>query len=264
DEPADPEALLRAGSEAWALRAWRELDEALLFLRFEEPAIGLVLLRAEGDAASVLAADHALARHRDHWLVREIVLHQARVLRRLEVTGKSFFALAEPGSAFAGSLFELALAADRSYALAGAADPVTIALSPANRGALTTASGLSRLEARFRADPERLERALAHAGPFRAEEALEAGLLTAAPDEIDWEDEIRLASEERAAMNPDALTAMEANLRFVGPETLETRIFTRLSAWQNWVFSRPNSTGERGSLRVYGRGGKPEFDHHRT
>ena len=265
DEPADPESLLRRGADSWALRAWRELDDAILSLRLNEPAVGLVLLRTEGDAARVLEVDAALDRYRDHWLVRETLHHQKRVLNRLERTAKSLFALIEPGSAFAGSLFELALLADRSWALAGAKPPVRIALSPLNRGALPAAGGASRLETRFSGDLAAVDRLFAREETFEAEEALEAGLVTFAPDELDWEDEIRLACEERASMNPDALTGMEANLRFSGPDTLETRIFARLSAWQNWIFARPNATGERGSLRVYGQAGqRADFDFDRT
>jgi benzoyl-CoA-dihydrodiol lyase len=187
------------------------------------------------------------------------------VLKRLDLTARTFFALVEPGSAFAGSLLELALAADRSYMLAGGGAPATIELSPLNHGALPTSSGLSRLEARFLGEPARLREVLSHPGPFDAEAAHEAGLVTFAPDDIDWEDEVRLAIEERAAMSPDALTGMEANLRFPGPETLETKIFGRLSAWQNWVFTRPNATGEKGALTLYGKAGqRPELDRRRT
>jgi benzoyl-CoA-dihydrodiol lyase len=197
--------------------------------------------------------------------VREIALLQKRVLKRLDLTARTFFALVEPGSAFAGSLFELALAADRSYMLAGGDSPAAIALSPLNRGALPTSSGLSRLEARFLGDPTRLQTVLSHPGPFDAEAARELGLVTFTPDDIDWEDEVRLAVEERTAMSPDALTGLEANLRFAGPETLETKIFGRLSAWQNWIFTRPNATGEKGALTLYGKGGeRPEFDRRRT
>jgi benzoyl-CoA-dihydrodiol lyase len=264
-EPETPAGFLEAGSRAWAIAAWRELDDALLHLRFEEPEIGVVLLRATGDPAAVLAVDHAVDRHRGHWLVREIALLQKRVLKRLDLTARTFFALIDPGSAFAGSLFELALAADRSYMLAGGDSPVTIALSPLNRGALPTSSGLSRLEARFLGDPTRLQAVLSHPGAFDAEAARELGLVTFTPDDIDWEDEVRLAVEERTAMSPDALTGLEANLRFAGPETLETKIFGRLSAWQNWIFTRPNATGEKGALTLYGKGGeRPEFDRRRT
>ncbi|MBI2963574.1 MAG: benzoyl-CoA-dihydrodiol lyase [Deltaproteobacteria bacterium] len=264
-EPADPDGFARAGAGAWAIAAWRELDDAILHLRWNEPEIGLVLLRTEGDPQAVLAVDRALARHRDHWLVREILLLQKRVLKRVDLTARTFFAMIVPGSAFAGSLFELALAADRSYMLADASGASAVALSPLNGGLLPTGSGLSRLRARFLGEDARVAALLAHEGPFDAAQALRAGLVTFAPDDIDWDDEVRLAVEERAAMSPDALTGMEASLRFVGPETLETKIFGRLSAWQNWIFTRPNSTGEKGALTVYGKAGqRPEFDWRRT
>jgi len=263
DQPATPSDFLAAGSSAWAIAAWRELDDALLHLRFNEPEVGVVLLRTAGEADAVLAVDRTLDRHRAHWLVREILLLQKRVLKRLDLTARTFFALIEPGSAFAGSLFELALAADRSYMLAG--EGTMVALSTLNRGALPGSSGLSRLAVRFLGEPERLKAALDHDGPFDTEAAVRAGLVTFAPDDIDWQDEVRLAVEERAAMSPDALTGMEANLRFPGPETLETKIFGRLSAWQNWIFTRPNATGEKGALTTYGKTGqRPEFDRRRT
>ncbi|MBI4263357.1 MAG: benzoyl-CoA-dihydrodiol lyase, partial [Acidobacteria bacterium] len=244
----------------WALRAFRELDDALLRLRFNEPEVGTVLVRTVGDPAAVLASDRALAAHRDHWLVREIALFIARTLRRLDLTSRSFYALIEPGHAFAGTLFELALACDRSYMLDDDDRPNAIALSEMNAGAYPMSNGLSRLEVRFLGAPERVAEALRREGPFDPQEALEAGLVSFAPDALDWDDEVRLAIEERAALSPDALTAMEANLRFAGPETLETKIFGRLTAWQNWVFQRPNAVGERGALTTYGREGRPEFD----
>jgi len=265
DEPESPPAFLEAGARAWAIAAWRELDDTLLHLRFDEPELGVVVLRTEGDPKAVLAVDRTLDRHRGHWLVREILLLQRRVLKRLDLTARTFFALVEPGSAFAGSLLELALAADRSYMRAGGQPPATIELSPLNHGLLSTSAGLSRLEARFLGDPARLRDTLSHQGPFDADAAHEAGLVTFAPDDIDWEDEVRLAIEERAAMSPDALTGMEASLRFAGPETLETKIFGRLSAWQNWIFTRPNATGDKGALTLYGKAGqRPEFDRRRT
>ena len=263
DQPATPSDFLAAGSSAWAIAAWRELDDALLHLRFDEPEVGVVLLRTAGEADAVLAVDRTLDRHRAHWLVREILLLQKRVLKRLDLTARTLFALIEPGSAFAGSLFELALAADRSYMLAG--EGIVIALSALNRGALPGSSGLSRLAVRFLGEPERLKAALDHDGPFDTEAAVRAGLVTFAPDDIDWQDEVRLAVEERAAMSPDALTGMEANLRFPGPETLETKIFGRLSAWQNWIFVRPNASGEKGTLALYGKAGqRPALDRRRT
>jgi len=264
-QPEDPRGFVRAGCSAWALAAWRELDDAILHLRFNEPTIGVILLKTEGDPQAVLAADRTVALHRNHWLVREILLHQKRVLKRLDLTARSLFAVIEPRSAFVGSLFELALAADRSYMLNSSDAPSAIQLSEHNRGLMPTSSGLSRLEVRFFGDPDGLARVLAHQDGFDAGQALAAGLITFAPDEIDWEDELRLAVEERAAMSPDALTAMEANLRFVGPETMETKIFGRLSAWQNWIFTRRNATGEKGALTLYGQtGARPEFDFART
>jgi benzoyl-CoA-dihydrodiol lyase len=264
-QPSNPDDLLRAGADAWAIAAWRELDDAILHLRANEPEVGLVLLRTEGDPEVVLAVDRMLARYRSHWLVREVVLLQKRVLKRIDLTARTLYALIEPGSAFAGSLFELALAADRSYMLADPSRPTTIALSPMNGGLVPMSSGVSRLAARFFGDEKTPSALLGHEGSFGAEEALRAGLVTFAPDDIDWDEEVRLAIEERASMNPDALTGMEANLRFVGPETMETKIFGRLSAWQNWIFTRPNSTGEKGALTLYGKSGqRPEFDWRRT
>ena len=178
----------------------------------------------------------------------------------MDLTSRSFFALIEPGSCFAGTLFELALAADRAYMLDDAEQPNTIALSAMNGGLLKMSNGLTRLETRFLADPPRVRELLEETEPFDAQQALEAGLVSFAPDELDWDDEVRLAIEGRAALSPDALTGMEANLRFPGPETMETKIFGRLTAWQNWIFQRPNAVGERGALKVYGREGRPEFD----
>ena len=208
----------------------------------------------------MLAVDRTLAAYRGDWLVREIILLIKRTLKRIDLTSRSFFALVEPGSAFAGTLLELALACDRSYMLDDPDRPNTIVVSAMNQGAYPMSNGLSRLEARFLGEPQKVAEAFGHDGPFAAREALDAGLISFAPDDLDWEDEVRLAIEERAALSPDALTGMEANLRFAGPETLETKIFGRLTAWQNWIFQRPNAVGERGALKVYGREGRPEFD----
>ena len=260
NEPTAPEGILAAGDRFWALRAFRELDDAILRLRLNEPEIGTVIVRAVGDPDAVLAVDRTLAAHRDHWLVREIVLMIKRTLKRIDLTSRTFFALIEPGNAFAGTLFELALASDRIYMLNDPDRPNTIALSEMNRGAYPMSNGLSRLEVRFLGEPDKVGEALAHEGAFDAGEVLDAGLVSFAPDDLDWEDEVRLAIEERAALSPDALTGMEANLRFAGPETLETKIFGRLTAWQNWIFQRPNAVGERGALKTYGREGRPEFD----
>ncbi|MCI0410361.1 MAG: benzoyl-CoA-dihydrodiol lyase, partial [Acidobacteria bacterium] len=213
---------------------------------------------------AVLSVDRTLAQNVHHWLVREIVLKLGRALKRLDQTARTFFAVIEPGSCFAGSLFELALAADRSYMLDGGQRPARIALGPLNNGLLPMANGLSRLASRFFGAPERVEEVLSLQDFVEARRALELGLTTFAPDEIDWEDELRIAIEERAGFSPDAMTGMEASLRFCGPETLETKIFGRLSAWQNWVFQRPNAVGEKGALTLYGKPSRPEFDWRRT
>jgi benzoyl-CoA-dihydrodiol lyase len=263
-QPGTPEEILKAGDQFWPLRAFRELDDALLRLRLNEPAIGTVVIRTEGELDAVLAIDSTLAAHQSHWLVREIIHFMKRTLKRLDLTSRSFFACIEPGSAFAGSLFELALAADRSYMLSDPDQANLIALSPMNGGLLPMSNGLSRLETRFLGEPDKPAALIAHDGPFDSAEAAEAGLVTFAPDEIDWDDEVRLAVEARAAFSPDALTGLEANLRFAGPETMETKIFGRLTAWQNWIFQRPNAVGEKGALQVYGQQGRPEFDWKRT
>jgi benzoyl-CoA-dihydrodiol lyase len=263
-QPTTPDEIVKAGDQFWPLRAFRELDDALLRLRLNEPEIGTVVIRTEGDPAAVLAIDGTLVAHRSHWLVREIIHFMKRTLKRLDLTSRTFFAFIETGSAFAGSLFELALAADRTYMFHDDSEENTIALSAMNGGLLPMSNGLSRLQARFLAHPGWPADLIAHDGPFNAADALEAGLVTFAPDEIDWDDEVRLAVEARAAFSPDALTGLEANLRFAGPETMETKIFGRLTAWQNWIFQRPNAVGEKGALKVYGQQGRPEFDWKRT
>jgi benzoyl-CoA-dihydrodiol lyase len=271
--PATPDAVLERGDRFWPLRAFRALDDALLRLRVNEPEIGTIVIRTEGDPNTVLAYDRMLADHQSHWLVREIVLFMKRTLKRLDLTARTFFACIEPGSAFAGSLFELALAADRCYMLRDDQGENVVALSPMNgrsraegaaAGPLLMSNGLTRLQTRFLGDVEKVGALLAHEGPFTAAEAQDAGLVTAAPDEIDWDDEVRLAIEARAAFSPDAMTALEANLRFAGPETMETKIFGRLTAWQNWIFQRPNAVGDKGALKAYGEQGRPEFDWTRT
>ncbi|ROR32461.1 2,3-epoxybenzoyl-CoA dihydrolase [Inmirania thermothiophila] len=269
-QPQDPEGILAAGAGYWPLALARELDDAILHMRLNEDRIGTWVLRTEGDAARVLETDAVLLAHHGHWLVREIVLYLKRTLKRLDVTSRSLFAFIEPGSCFAGTLLELALAADRSYMLDGTFEDVeapapTVVLGEMNFGPLPMGNGLSRLETRFLGDPARVEALRSRIGePLDAAAALEAGLVTFAPDDIDWEDEVRLAVEERASFSPDALTGMEANLRFAGPETLETKIFGRLSAWQNWIFQRPNAAGPEGALRLYGTGRKPNYDRTRV
>ncbi len=256
-----PEAI---GADFWPLRAFRELDDALLRLRFHYPEMGLVLLKTRGELDAVRAMDAALARLRGHWLVNEVVRLMARVLRRLELTARSLFAIVDRRSCFAGSLLEIALAADRVYMLDEEEREVRVASSPLNGGWLPMSHGASRLAVRFLADPAQAERILARSEPFDAAAAVQAGLVTAAYDEIDWEDELRMAIEERASLSPDALTGMEANLRFAGGESPETKVFGRLSAWQNWIFSRPNAIGERGALTLYGKPERPQFNWRRT
>jgi benzoyl-CoA-dihydrodiol lyase len=260
-EPKDAPGMRARGAELWALRAFRELDDVLLDLRFNHPEIGTVVIQTRGEPEHVLAADAALVANRGDWFANEVVHHMKRVLKRLDLTAKSLIALVDPGPCFAGSLFELALAADRSYMLARDGGP-KVALSELNHGYLPMSNGLSRLATRFLADPARAERPAGEA--LDAEAALEAGLVTFAPDDIDWEDEVRLALEERASLSPDALTGMEANLRFAGPETLETKVFGRLSAWQNWIFQRPNAVGEKGALTLYGKPERARFNWTRT
>jgi benzoyl-CoA-dihydrodiol lyase len=264
EQPSDAEEIQKLGDAYWPLRAYRELSDALLHLRMNEPEVGLVLLRAAGEIDGVLSVDKTLAENRDHWLVREIVLHMARVLRRLDLTAKSFFALAEPGSCFAGNLLELLLASDRSYMLNDPEQQVELATSDLNAGALPMSNGLTRLQSRFLAEPERAAAVVEQGGRFDTEAADEAGLVTFAPDDLDWEDEIRVAVEERTSLSPDALTGMEASLRFAGPETLDTKIYGRLTAWQNWIFQRPNAVGPQGALTNYGKPTQPQFDYKRT
>jgi benzoyl-CoA-dihydrodiol lyase len=262
-QPSTPDEILKAGDQFWPLRAFRELDDAVLRLRVNEPEIGTIVIRTEGDGHAVLDVDRTLVAHQSHWLVREIVHFMKRTLKRVDLTSRTFFAFIEPGSAFAGSLFELALAADRSYMFHDDNEENVIALSPMNFGPLPMSNGITRLQTRFLDDPDKIA-ALQTRDGLNAADAEEAGLVTFAPDEIDWDDEVRLAVEARAAFSPDAMTGLEANLRFAGPETMETKIFGRLTAWQNWIFQRPNAVGEKGALKVYGQQGRPEFDWKRT
>ena len=262
--PSTPEEIQKLGDGYWPLRAFRELDDALLHLRVNEPEIGLVCLRTEGSMDNVLALDKALAANRDHWLIREMILHMARVLRRLDLTAKSFFAIIEPGSCFAGNLLELALSSDRTYMLSDPDQKIEIATSALNAGPLPMSNGLTRLQSRFLAEPAKVDEVLARAGSFDTEAADAAGLVTFAPDDLDWEDEIRLAIEERTSLSPDALTGMEASLRFAGPETMDTKIYGRLTAWQNWIFQRPNAVGPQGALTNYGKPTQAQFDYKRT
>ena len=262
--PTAPDEIQKLGDSYWPLQAYRELDDALLYMRVNEPEIGLVCVRTEGNIDDVLAVDSTLMANKDHWLVREIVLYMARVLRRLDLTAKSFFAIIEPGSCFAGNLLELMLASDRSYMLNNPDQRIELALSELNHAALPMSNGLTRLQSRFLATPEKVEEILDSTGRFDTEAAEEAGLITFAPDDLDWEDEIRVAIEERTSLSPDALTGMEASLRFAGPETMDTKIYGRLTAWQNWIFQRPNAVGEKGALTNYGKPTQAQFDFKRT
>jgi benzoyl-CoA-dihydrodiol lyase len=267
--PADITALHAEGAAFWPLAMARELDDAILHLRLNEPGLGLLVLRTEGDPTLVLAADALLEAHRSDWLVREIRLLLKRTLKRLDLTSRSLIALVEPGSCFAGTLAELAFAADRAVMLAGTAQggnqTASLTLSALNFGAYPMSNALTRLQTRFLGEPDSLPGAQSHIGrPLDAETADALGLITVAYDAIDWDDEVRLLLEERASFSPDALTAMEANLRFAGPETMETRIFGRLTAWQNWVFQRPNATGDQGALKRYGSGIQPVYDRNRV
>jgi len=264
--PADLAGIRAAGAGFWPLAMARELDDAILHLRLNEPMLGLIVLRTEGDPARVLAADALLEKHQQDWLVREVRLLLKRVLKRLDMTSRSLVALIEPGSCFAGTLAELAFAADRSVMFVGhGADAPTVALSALNFGTYEMGNGLTRLATRFLGDPDGVDRARrAIDTTLDAAATQQLGLVTFAYDETDWDDEVRLMLEERASFSPDALTGMEANLRFAGPETMETRIFGRLTAWQNWIFQRPNAAGEAGALKLYGSGARPGFDPERV
>ena len=264
--PATVEAALAAGAEWWPLRMARELDDAILNLRSNYLHHGVWVLKTRGSAAAVLAADRLLQSASNHWFIREVLGQLRRTLARLDVSSRSLFALIEPGSCFAGTLFEIALAADRSYMLnrAGADGGPAIILSEANFGLLPAVHGRSRIDARFYGDAQRLADVRAMLGArLDCASAQALGLITVGPDALDWDEEIRIALEERGALSPDALTGMEANLRFGPGETLETRVFGRLSAWQNWIFIRPNAVGETGALKVFGSGRKAKFNRER-
>jgi len=266
--PASIDAIVAAGAQWWPLQMARELDDAILSMRTNELDIGTWLLKTEGDAQAVLAADATLSRFKDHWFVNETIGLLRRTLARLDVSSRTLFALVEPGSCFAGTLLELALAADRTYMLALPDDPQRaprIVVGEANLGPYPMVTGQTRLQRRFYEEQAPLEAVRAVIGKsLVADDALELGLITSAPDDIDWADEVRIAVEERASLSPDALTGMEANLRFNGKENLATRVFGRLTAWQNWIFNRPNAVGEKGALKVYGKGEKPQFDWNRV
>jgi benzoyl-CoA-dihydrodiol lyase len=268
--PADGDTAVAEGAAFWPLQLSRELDDAVLHLRVNELDIGTILLRSVGDLDLVVSYDGFLSDHSDHWFVREVVLYWGRLLRRLDLTSRTIIALIDPGSCFGGFLAELTLAADRSYMFIGGDDEggretAALTFTASNDGAFPMSNGVSRLETRFWGIPEDLETArLATGKQLDAEAALAAGLVTDAMDELDWNDELRLIIDERASFSPDSLTGLEANLRFTGPETMETKIFGRLTAWQNWVFQRPNASGEEGALRRYGTGIRPEYDTRRV
>ena len=267
--PDTADALITQGDQAWLLRCARELDDCLLHFRFNEPEIGVLVFRSTGQTEQVLSHDRFLRKHSDHWLTSEIRLYWKRVLKRLDLTGRSLVALVGPGSCFVGLLAEIVLACDRSYIMVDEDDeqpqPATLCITKTNLESLPMSNDLTRLQTRFLGNNDALQRIQPYLDQLiDAKKCEELGLVTFALDESDWEDEIRIFLEERAAFSPDALTAMEANLRFAGPETMETKIFGRLSAWQNWVFQRPNAAGESGALRRYGSGQKGLFDKART
>jgi benzoyl-CoA-dihydrodiol lyase len=268
--PATVEGIHDAGVAFWLLALARELDDLILHLRANEESVGIWVFRSEGSSDLVEAHDRALLEHAGDWLIREVRLYLKRTFKRLDVSSRSVFALIGPGSCFVGTLLELVLAADRSYMLDGVPEgdgrkPAAVRLTGVNFGAYPMVNGLTRLASRFLAEPECLLDLKRRIGEdLDAGAAGEAGLVTFTPDDIDWEDEVRIGIEARAAFSPDALTGMEASLRFGGPETLESKIFGRLSAWQNWIFQRPNAVGDKGALRVYGTGQRSEFDRRRV
>ena len=267
DPPADPAGAHDQGSRFWPLVVARELDDLILDLRTNEPGLGTWVVRTEGDPQRVLAYDRLLLENGEDWLAKEIVLYLKRTLKRLDVTSRSLIALIEPGSCFVGSLLELALAADRSYMLASRpedAETALVAVDRMNLGPLPMGNGQTRLQTRFFGDPDALAAAEGQRGELLAEDAAGLGLVTFAPDDLDWDEEVRIAVEERGSFSPDALTGMEANCRFAGPETMETKIFGRLSAWQNWIFTRPNASGPEGALTRYGTGQRASFNQDRA
>ena len=270
DLPTDLESIHAAGANYWPLAMARELDDAIMHLSFNELELGTWVLRTQGEADQITIIDQTLIRHQGHWLVREIILNIKRVFKRLDLASRSLVTLIEPGSCFVGTLLELVFAADRSYMLDGTFEggnevPAMLRSTEMNFGPLPMCNELTRLQTRFLNDPENVENIRAEIGnDLDAVSANELGLVTFIPDDIDWEDEVRIAIEERASFSPDALTGMEASLRFAGPETLETKIFGRLTAWQNWIFQRPNAVGEQGALKLYGTGKQAGFDKKRV
>ncbi len=270
DALATMEAFQEAGAQSYILRLAREMDDALLHLRFNEPEIGTIVFKTQGDPAAVVAHENLLLENRDHWLANEVILYWKRVLKRLDLTSRSLTALIENGSCFSGFLAEILFSVDRTYMMEGEFEgdnrfTASITLTDSNFGMFQMSNDLSRLQTRFLGEPEKVETAQAEIGnPLKADDANRLGLVTFAYDDIDWDDEIRIFLEERASFSPDAMTAMEANLRFAGPETMETRIFGRLTAWQNWIFQRPNAVGENGALSQYGTGVRGSYDMRRV
>jgi len=268
--PASAETMVEQGAQFWPLRLARELDDAVLHLRLNEPEIGVMIFKSQGDGAQVLAYDAFLNNNQGHWLAREILHYWKRTLKRIDVTSRSLVALIEPGSCFAGTLAEIVFACDRTFMLSGtfAGDnqsPAMITLSPLNFGTYPMSNDLTRLATRFLGEPDSVDAAKDEMGRALDAGACEhLGLVTSALDHIDWDDEVRIFLEERASFSADALTGLEANLRFAGPETMETKIFGRLTAWQNWIFQRPNAVGEQGALKLYGTGKKATFDKERV
>lgn len=268
--PDSVDKALLQGVNFWPLAVARQLDHVLLHLRFNEPELGTLLFKTQGDNAAVLSYDEFLQKHKNNWFIREVILYLKRTFKRIDVTSRTVIALIEPGSCYAGFIGELGFAADRIYMLDGQFEDdqrpaAALVLSKTNFELFPMANGLSRVATRFYGDGASLENARRLVGrQLLAQAALDAGLITFAPDDIDWEDEIRMLLEERSSFSPDALSGMEANLRFPGPETMETKIFGRLSAWQNWIFQRPNAVGKTGALRTYGTGKRAEFDRKRV
>jgi benzoyl-CoA-dihydrodiol lyase len=268
--PNSVDAMVEQGAQFWPLRLARELDDAILHLRLNEPEIGVLIFKSQGDAAQVLEYDAFLEANKSHWLAREVLHYWKRTLKRIDVTSRSLVALVEPGSCFAGTLAEMVFACDRSFMLSGTfpgdnKSPAMITLSALNFGAYPMSNDLTRLATRFIGEPDSVEKAMAETGKALDAEGCDAlGLVTSAPDHIDWDDEVRIFLEERSSFSADGLTGMEANLRFAGPETMETKIFGRLTAWQNWIFQRPNAAGAEGALKRYGSGVKANFNPERV
>ena len=268
--PSSMDAILAAGAQFWPLAIMRDIDDAILHLRFNEEEIGTWIFKSAGDAQAVLAADEVLENNADHWFIREVLLFTRRVLKRIDVSARSLIAAVEPASCFAGTLLEFVLAADQSYMLSGQfeddeAPPATLVLNQMNFGRYPMVTGITRIAARFQNDDEGIATLANNIGvALPASQAADLGLVTFTPDDIDWQDELRILIEARAGFSPDALSGMEASLRFPGPETMESKIFARLSAWQNWIFQRPNAVGENGALVLYGTGKRPQFQKRRV